>query len=277
MGNPDEVILPPDTGLSKGGAHISNMNYQQTPSKQPQYRSEQAGGPQRPQSNQNENHRQPPQVRNNVNGQEPGITSRSSSPGVASQHFVPPPPPQAPPGPVTAAFFSARVADALDGNNNPTAPTAVLKFNPHAESPSIRKTAGIDHSSSMALNRKTLKVEPPLKRPPQSDAAVLASAGIAGVPAVAQAAPNPKSRTTSTSAYRPPTRHGPPAAAGNSPVPGGGERVLTAAKRAPLGDLSNVQNGATTPVQDGGDAKRQRIGPGLSGNTSFENPGPLPS
>ncbi|KAJ9659311.1 DNA repair protein rad52 [Neophaeococcomyces mojaviensis] len=277
VGNPDEVMLPPDTGPPKGAAQTSNLNHQQTPSKPPQYRPDQAGGPQRPQHNPSEynSNRQPPHLRNNTNGQEPGTASRSSSPGIVSQQFVPPPPPQAPPGPQTAVFFSARNADVLDGNNNPVGSTAVSRFNPHADSPSIRKTAGVDHSSSMALNRKTLKVEPPLRRPPESDAAVLAKAGI---PATGQAAQSPMPKPIGTSAYRPPTRYGPPAAAGNSPASGisGAERALMAAKRAPLSDLSNVQNNATGLMQEGSDVKRQRIGPGLSGNPNLENTGPMP-
>lgn len=183
--------------------------------------------------------------------------SRSSSPGVASQHFNPP---QAPPGPQSIGFFSARAAEALDGNNNPTDPAAVAVFNPYAESPSIRKTSGIDHSKSIALNRNTLKPEPLVPKDDPAPKVPVEQARKVGLPGSAGQGISPNVGRMTTSAYRPPTRHGPVSAPSN-----GAERALTAAKRAPLSDLSNVShpNGHTPEYND---AKRQRIGPGLSGH-----------
>lgn len=279
LGNPDEVMLPPDTGMQRRGDTLSNLDrpqHQMTPSKPPQLRPDQPFPHQQPRAQQQESvgFRQPPQLRHHQQipntGDASRQDSRSSSPGIPSQHFGQP---QPGPGPHAVGFFSARAADGLDGNNNPTGSTAAPKFNPYAESPSIRKTSGVDHSKSLALNRHTLKPEPlPSKdeTPPKLPAE---QAKKVGVPAQATVGMSPGLLRTGTSAYRPPTRHGPINSASNSPAPGaaGAERVLTAAKRAPLGDLSNVQHGANGTVADGGEVKRQRIGPGLSGNLENQN------
>lgn len=275
IGNPDEVTLPPDTGPPKGGIRppISNINHHDTPSKPPQQRTDQNGFP--PQPNQNMPNGNQPflHARSEYVGQESNTISRSSSPGIASQHFAPPPPPQ-PPGPRVTAFFSARDADNLDGNNNPINPISVSKFNPHAESPSIRKTSGVDHSHSMALNRKTLKHEPLPKKPTDVETPAPVKTGAP----TAAGGPNPMVRSMSTSAYRPPTRHGTPAVPGHVSTSGAveSERVLTAAKRAPLSDLSNVQSGPHTNgmANETPNVKRPRIGPGLSGHTNLENAEP---
>ena len=290
LGNPDEVMLPPDSIVQQRGGpqhqhpgHRIPPQHQLTPSKPPpQHRSDQQLS-----NHQQNGNRQPPHLRTgpaNANSVIQEATnhnpqSRSSSPGVASQHFAPP---QAPPGPQAVGFFSAKAADNLDGNNNPTG--EVPKFNPYAESPSIRKTSGVDHSKSLALNRNTLKPEPLPSKEEGEGSAAKASAPMAKAmseqavgrrvagPAAAGMSPRPVGGMTS--AYRPPTRHGGPVggtANAHSPAaPNTGERVLTAVKRAPLGDLSNVQHSAGA---EGGDAKRQRIGPGLSGNSENNMPG----
>ena len=282
IGNPDMVMLPPDpVAQQRGGPQQPENrvppNHQMTPSKPPQFRPNQQHH--NPQQNGN---RQPPHLRNGPADANSSVhdstntvaQSRSSSPGIASQNFVPP---QAPPGPHSIGFFSAKAADALDGNNNPTVPIAVPKFNPHAESPSIRKTSGVDHSKSLALNRTTLKPEPLVPKEDSESGATAAKSsgpvmkGIAEQPAGRRLAPgaagmSPRPVGGMTSAYRPPIRHGPLGGTStvNSPAaPNSEERVNTAAKRAPLGDLSNVPHGGS---MDGGDVKRQRIGPGLSGS-----------
>ena len=51
-------------------------------------------------------------------------------------------------------FFSARAASMLQ-TPNPSGPPPIAVFNPHAESPSIRKTAGVDHTKSMKLWKET--------------------------------------------------------------------------------------------------------------------------
>lgn len=92
-------------------------------------------------------------------------TSSSSSGGGPHQT-----PPQAP-GENAASqepvgFFSARAVKQLSGTKEdeeaklPTVPTVGLVFNPHAESPSIRKTAGIDHTKSKPVGRDMKHVAP---------------------------------------------------------------------------------------------------------------------
>lgn len=58
----------------------------------------------------------------------------------------------------TVGFFTARVAEALQ--NTTAVPPNVPLFNPHAESPSIRKTPGVDHTKTKPLG-KDLTVVPP--------------------------------------------------------------------------------------------------------------------
>lgn len=58
----------------------------------------------------------------------------------------------------TVGFFTARVAEALQ--NTTAVPPNIPLFNPHAESPSIRKTPGVDHTKTKPLG-KDLTVVPP--------------------------------------------------------------------------------------------------------------------
>jgi DNA repair and recombination protein RAD52 len=158
-------------------------------------------------------------------------------------------------------FYSAKAADILDGNNNVVAggPAAAPRFNPHADSPSIRKTSGVNHTKSVPLKRDLSVDTTPIRRDlvnPQADQ--LRRVGAPG--------PNgqfPGIRGPSTSAYRPPTRRGPLESNAthfsNSAEFGGVERGLQAAKRTPLGDVSNVQHQVTAATTDGADAKRQRV------------------
>lgn len=84
-------------------------------------------------------------------------------------------PPQAVGGNNTAApgggevigFFSARAAETLPKDSNDIViPKAGQAFNPRFESPSIRRTPGIDHTSSKPLARSGKHVPPP---PPKND------------------------------------------------------------------------------------------------------------
>lgn len=154
-----------------------------------------------------------------------------------------------PPG---AGFFSAKAAsrlvDGSIGSIGDTLPPQALNlpaFNPHADSPSIRKTPGIDHSSTKPLTRD-------LKHVPGSTQAV-AEPSANGMRANvvnpqfntarrigAPASGNP-SPMANRGSYKPPTI--------KRPVEGGGGRV-------PLVDLP--ANG-TVIHGDGGDIKRQKL------------------
>lgn len=203
-------------------------------------------------------------------------SSRSSSPSLTSQHFPPQTAGQVASGgtvPRPVGFYSARAAECLDANNNVIAadPSAVPKFDPHAESPSIRKTSGVNHQRSVPLKRDlsadttphhTNIINPAFDQPRKVGAP--GSAGQFQMP-----------RGPGTSAYRPPTRRG-PESTGGSPAPvvtsAGVDRVLQAARRTPLGDMSNIQHSVTAITPDGAEAKRQRVGDGdSSGVTSFDN------
>ncbi|KAK5465376.1 DNA repair protein rad52 [Exophiala xenobiotica] len=186
-------------------------------------------------------------------------TPRPSSPNVASDHFVQQPGGQAAPGqPFRAGFYSAKAAGVIDANNNviPAAAAAAPKFNPHAESPSIRKTSGVDHKKSAPLKRD---LKPDTTFPTNVINPQLEQTRRVGAPGLnVQFA---SIRGPSTSAYRPPTRRGPePAATSTTNQPEqGADRVSEAAKRTPLGDMSNMQHSVAGATIDGPDAKRQKI------------------
>jgi DNA repair and recombination protein RAD52 len=111
---------------------------------------------------------------NNTNN----ASSHSSSPGVTSGHFNAQNPSNQPNQPPTdaetsdfnvppATFFSARAAiDPSTGAQGPANP--LQKFNPHADSPSIRKTAGFNHGKSAPIVRATLGMAPPALPPATS-------------------------------------------------------------------------------------------------------------
>lgn len=328
LSNPDEVILPPDTvQQGRNGPmqqpqngrlppqHQNQYQNQMTPSKPPQPRPDVQQHNSHIQNNNHNEQRQPPHLRPQQQ-QQPhphpqanngtDTNTHSSSPGLPSQHF---PPPVPVPNNAPIGFFSAKAADKLDLLNNPAASVVAPKFNPYAESPSIRKTSGVDHSTSAALNKNTLKVEPPIIRDESPQPNGPQTSNSASRPGIKTAnttmgfSPIGAGRGAGgmTSAYRPPMKNnansftngagsngnspmyganggttsgGSAVAAARTPL-GGSDRVLTAAKRAPLGDLSNVPttySGGGAGGADGTDVKRQKIGPGLSGYGG-QNPG----
>lgn len=195
--------------------------------------------------------------------------SRSSSPNPPPQQLSHQAPgnggPAAAVPPRPAGFYSAKAAGNIDANNNIAAaavPSSVPKFNPHAESPSIRKTSGVNHNRSVPLKRDLTpdtSIISPHTINPQLD-----SSRRVGAPA-----PIPKGqfatvRGPGASAYRPPTRRGPEAnpapAVGVTPSePAGADEGFQITRRMPLGDVSNIQHNVTATTPDGADAKRQRI------------------
>ena len=164
---------------------------------------------------------------------------------------------QPPSGGVTpGAFFSAKVVREM-----PTNTAAPPLFDPHAESPSIPRTPGFDHSKSTPIKKPML----PSGMPPvannnshsnsQSRDFVNPSMDMhrkIGVPGGANSAGmfnnnNNNRGPTSTSSYRPLTR----------PSMGAG-----GVKRPPLGDVTNAN---TNPERNhDGDPKRQRTDYGVA-------------
>lgn len=183
------------------------------------------------------------------------------------------PAPQSGNMPETVGFFSARVVNQLpetsiQGTSNARigAPQAQQAFNPKLESPSIRKTPGIDHSSSKPLARNGQHVPPAASqgggtapgntssftpvRPsmPSSQA----SRGNMVNPSLDQtrrigAPMGPGSPLANRGSYRPPTMKRPPPGDAN-------------AGRAPLADLpANGNSPAAAAPATTTDAKRQKM------------------
>ena len=67
-------------------------------------------------------------------------------------------------------FFTARAAESLQ--KGAALPSNVPIFNPHLESPSIRKTAGIDHTKSKPVRTETIGAPLPAQPPPTSAATI---------------------------------------------------------------------------------------------------------
>jgi DNA repair and recombination protein RAD52 len=161
-------------------------------------------------------------------------------------------------------FITARIADKVQGPTVITPNIQGMAFNPHAESPSIRKTTGIDHRRSAPINRQVVTAGPPnvLAQPGPGNAGMMPNrptnfvnpqADVSrriGMPVGGQ------SPLANRGAYKPP---GPAGIKRGLP-----EGNSTVAGRLPLADMSNLQQ--NQPQQDGGgdvtDAKRQKIGGG---------------
>ena len=285
-GHPDEVTLP--TNAAPPIRHEMN-----TPSRPPNARQynvqnqslNTTNGPSGP----NQQQRMAPPPNNAVplqpqnkpasathQQQKSSNTDHSSSPGVPSQHLAPQTLPANAQTTPSLGFYSARAAAhiAVEGPAAVPLPTNIPKFDPHAESPSIRKTAGIDHKRSVPVKRGPVPTPvPPLPRDLPSPAGqaprdfVNPSADMhrrIGAPGAMQS-PAGKGGVNA-SAYRPPTRRGPDVIG-----PATGAAVGQTAgpvKRAPLGDVSNMQQG-NAGVGGDGDVKRPRLsGPesGVQGN-----------
>ncbi|KAF2490862.1 hypothetical protein BU16DRAFT_530457 [Lophium mytilinum] len=147
-------------------------------------------------------------------------------------------------------FITARAAEHINKpeTGNGTLPKNLPAFNPHAESPSLRRTSGFDHMKSAPISRQAIvgggqapgnaANSGPLPRPnfvnPQAD-----TNRRIGMPGAAQ------SPLANRGAYKPP---GPAVGAKRSAEPIG---------RPPLSDVSNKQ--AESGLGDGGDVKRPRV------------------
>lgn len=168
---------------------------------------------------------------------------------------------QPPPGSQSMGFFSARAADSLRDNPN-GAPLQGTQFDPHSESPSIRKTAGVDHTKSVPISKPMLSSASPAannSRDYVNPAADLQrKVGAPGAPSG-----SPLSRGPSTSSYRPLTR--PNIDPKNVPNPAA---MNPNGKRPPLNDVTNsdtVGQGSVPPMPGPNDPKRPRVASGPPG------------
>ncbi|TQS33565.1 hypothetical protein Golomagni_06086 [Golovinomyces magnicellulatus] len=137
-GHPDEVMLPTANGPTTNATTMAAAAVRGPAGGQPPSRNGSVSGP------------RPPQTPNQGQAGRPG--------GAAMQ-----PPAQQPNPGEPVAFFSARSAPMDPNQAGQTAAEAATNkklFNPKAESPSIRKTPGIDHSSSKPLTRSGQHVPP---------------------------------------------------------------------------------------------------------------------
>ncbi|KAI5462441.1 hypothetical protein BGZ63DRAFT_214337 [Mariannaea sp. PMI_226] len=170
-GHPDEVVLS-TSAMGQGPSDKNTLNASR-PQAQPPHaptRSFSAGAPAT----------RPPQTPNQIQarprpsnpGQQPPTNRpqpvpRSTTPNQASGPRPPPPGPPAGNIPENVGFFSAKAVNqlsesAIQGATNAriAMPQAQQAFNPKAESPSIRKTPGIDHTSSKPVSRSGQHVPP---------------------------------------------------------------------------------------------------------------------
>jgi DNA repair and recombination protein RAD52 len=207
-------------------------------------------------------------------------THYPSSPKISSHHVNPHlpqhqhPPSNAAPQIPPVGFYSARAATHVNSDSNAVIPSNIPKFDTRAESPSIRKTAGIDHNKTIPVKRgvggapvvasPTVRDGIPPRNPPR-DFVNPSTDMHRRIGAPGTGMQNPGGMTGS--AYRPPTRRGPdPSIAG-----GGWAQHNITTKRAPLGDISNVHQ-SNTGAADESDMKRQRIsGPESSTMGNYAN------
>ena len=182
------------------------------------------------------------------------------------------PPPNGSP---SVGFFSARAVDLLQDNSS--APTAAPQFDPHAQSPSIRKTAGVDHSKSVPISRPMVTGVSPATNntrdfvnPSQDTQRKIGVPGGGGFG-------SPMNRGQTTSSYRPLTRpnvdarSGPNAAAAATAASRassvGPQNMNANGKRPPLNDVTNAtvpSTGKGSPVPGTIDPKRPRFNAGES-------------
>jgi DNA repair and recombination protein RAD52 len=192
-----------------------------------------------------------------------------------------------------AGFFSARAVNHLPAeslNSGPVVPNGGQAFNPHAESPSIRKTPGIDHTTSKPLARNGQHVAPTASQA-TADTSTSATSGVNTANASPRAPSNTGNRAVPPSAggqaargnvvnpqldqarrigapsggssplanrgqYRPPTMKRPLSgeAPGGVPAGGGGS-----GNRAALTEVSSNAAVAAAPSVAGADVKRQKL------------------
>ncbi|RYP17051.1 hypothetical protein DL765_004750 [Monosporascus sp. GIB2] len=293
-GHPDEVVLPNlhgtnsnETPQSLSTGSSSDPNRPSThsapprpmqPPARPMMRTNSNGPPPRaPQTPNQPPHRSGapfqgrpnPQVAQNQATAKPQPTNPAQQTGTGSRTSTPPP--NAGP-PVPVAFFSARTVNPLAEPSAPSAatvpPEGATPFNPRAESPSIRKTPGIDHNSSRPVAKNGQHV-PPAKKdadPPHAQSPLVGNRGLGsgtglgpGRPGMGNAG-NPMLNHTrqigapggggsplaNRNTYKPPTV--------KRPAPS----VVEGGNRTPLTDVS-ANNTVNTAGNGGTDAKRQKV------------------
>jgi DNA repair and recombination protein RAD52 len=229
---------------------IDNQQQQQRPQSVPNQQNTSAQNQQKPNAS-----NQPHQIRATLSTPEqlPQNNNKLQAQQGAQPHNAGPPTHDPPVG-----FITARAAEKVQGPTIITANAPV--FNPHAESPSIRKTSGVDHRRSGRISRETVAAAPPinlggptaqpipnprpLNPPPNQTNFINPQADTnrkIGMPGAMQ------SPVANRSAYKPP---GPA---------NGLKRGPDVVARSPLADMSNLQQQQQGNGSDSTDTKRQKI------------------
>ncbi|KAK0384915.1 hypothetical protein NLU13_7394 [Sarocladium strictum] len=251
---PDESMLPPPPIRPDVGGRAPSEPAQMQQQRQPSLGAPEANRqPQTPQTAQRPPNQSGPTVPPQRQG--PPQANNGSLPSAANNNSLPNPP-------ETVAFFSAKALSQLpEGDMNPAARPGTAKqlFNPKAESPSIRRTPGIDHSSSRPLAKSGQHVAPTASQSgPATGTGSAANAG--SFTPVRPGAVTRASGAVSHSIDQA-RRIGAPGGSG-SPLANRGSYKPPSMKRAPLTELP--ANGGTVVVGAGGggdaqgDAKRQK-------------------
>ena len=148
-------------------------------------------------------------------------------------------------------FYTARAAESLQRAPGGMAPQAPA-FNPHLDSPSIRKTAGIDHSQTKPVNRTIVSAPVTTAPQPQSRGPHATNPQADKTRKVGM--PNLASPLQNRGSYKPPQM--------KRPVDGG------PVGRSALGDVTNASVNASAGG-DNMDVKRQRFGTAEPGSDTI--------
>ncbi|KAK1981216.1 recombination protein rad52 [Colletotrichum cereale] len=276
--HPDEVMLPTTANGASNDRPASVApapvpQHMQAPSRQ-MGRSTSTGNLRAPQTPNQAHSRQIPPTGYGNRPQAPNQPRAPTNPSAPSAPSAPPAngnmttPGQASNAAEPVGFFSARAVQqipesALQGNNTDAPlllPAGQQAFNPKAESPSIRKTPGIDHSVSKPLSRSGQHVPPTASQQPTTSGFTpvkMSNAGPGlGGPVGAQHLQLSQSR-----------RIGAPAGAGSPLANRGSYRPPTmkrplqqdGAGRPALADVSNNGAAGNAPSGQGIDPKRQKM------------------
>ncbi|KAF2430723.1 hypothetical protein EJ08DRAFT_649514 [Tothia fuscella] len=255
---------PPNNNMN-GGRSVQNGGRMQPPQQQQPDQKQQAQ--QRPAGMPNQ------QQNTHISNQQPQTRATSSTPEqLAQNNQRPVQPPQQqgrpsddapPPHNAPVGFITARAAEQVHASNVPLPPNAPA-FNPHADSPSIRKTTGVDHRRSGPVTREVVgaKAVPPLNLQPATTTTAHGTSALAGF----GAPPANRSMNVINPQADANRRIGMPGA-GQSPMANRTAYkapTMTGIKRGPEGlvrpPLADVSNGQQQQGDGGaGDEKRQRV------------------
>lgn len=185
-----------------------------------------------------------------LNGQQHGQQLPAQSEGYQPPH------PQEPPPDVPQGFVTGRSAAMLNQPSHDRPPAETLAFNPHAESPSIRRTHGVNPGKSAPISRAQLtqangNTNGQAPEQPQMTMPRLPAAN------GANSAPRPAQTNFVNPSADPNRRIGMPPPTANGLQNRGAYRPPSAIKRPALQDVSNLQ----MQTDGANDAKKAKIEP----------------